>query len=253
MSGAWSGSDRRTITTELVIVFTITLGLSGLRSLLSLVNALLEPRPLAEQQVALNVSRSARSLIDLAFQLVGALQLVAWGALGVYLLLRVGTRLADIGLDNRWRHDLPRGVVLAAVIGIPGLGLYLISHALGASLTVLPSTLTAAWWRLPILVLSAAANAWAEEVLVVGYLLTRLNQRGTRRRTALVISSLLRGTYHLYQGFGAFVGNLVMGLLFGAYWQRTGRLWPLVLAHTLLDTVAFVGYALLRGKLSWLP
>jgi membrane protease YdiL (CAAX protease family) len=67
-----------------------------------------------------------------------------------------------------------------------------------------------------------------------------------------VWSSLLRGAYHLYQGFGAGLGNIAMGLVFGYAWQRTGRLWPLVIAHGLIDTVAFVGYALLTGHLGWL-
>jgi hypothetical protein len=30
-------------------------------------------------------------------------------------------------------------------------------------------------------------------------------------------------------------------------------LWVLVIAHTLLDVVAFVGYTALRGTVSWLP
>jgi len=43
-----------------------------------------------------------------------------------------------------------------------------------------------------------------------------------------------------------------MGLVFGYVWQRTGRLWPLIIAHTLIDAVAFVGYSLLAGRLGWL-
>ncbi|MCW2631798.1 MAG: Abortive infection protein, partial [Pseudonocardia sp.] len=101
--------------------------------------------------------------------------------------------------------------------------------------------------------LSAIGNAWAEEVIVVGYLLTRLRQLGWIENRALLVSALLRGAYHLYQGFGGFLGNFVMGLLFGRVWQRTGRLWTLVGAHSLLDIVAFVGYALLRGHVGWLP
>lgn len=66
------------------------------------------------------------------------------------------------------------------------------------------------------------------------------------------MSALIRGAYHLYQGFGGFLGNLVMGLVFGLVYRRTGRVGPLIVAHTLLDVVAFVGYALLRGHLSWL-
>ena len=33
---------------------------------------------------------------------------------------------------------------------------------------------------------------------------------------------------------------------------RTRRLWPLVLAHTLLDVIAFLGYAALAPHVSWL-
>ncbi len=44
-----------------------------------------------------------------------------------------------------------------------------------------------------------------------------------------------------------------MGLLFGRLFQRTGRVLPLVIAHALIDTVAFVGYVALVGKISWIP
>jgi uncharacterized protein len=43
-----------------------------------------------------------------------------------------------------------------------------------------------------------------------------------------------------------------MGLVFGYAWRRTGRLWPLIIAHGVIDTVAFVGYLLLASHLSWL-
>ncbi len=44
-----------------------------------------------------------------------------------------------------------------------------------------------------------------------------------------------------------------MGLVFGRFWQRTNRLWALVAAHTLIDVVAFLGYAVLAGQVGWLP
>src|SRR4029078_672174 len=80
---------------------TVTLGLSAMRSALSLLNALLQPTPLNQQQVALNAPEAARALVDLAFQLTGALQLAAWGALAAYLLLRNGIALRTVGLDAR--------------------------------------------------------------------------------------------------------------------------------------------------------
>ena len=82
---------------------------------------------------------------------------------------------------------------------------------------------------------------------------TRLRQLGWSENGSLLAQALLRGGYHLYQGLGGFVGNVVMGLVFGRVWQRTNRLWMLVGAHTLIDVVAFAGYALLAGRVGWLP
>jgi len=87
---------------------------------------------------------------------------------------------------------------------------------------------------------------------MVAYLFGRWAQAGWTQWTVIVVSALIRGSYHLYQGFGGFVGNAVMGVIFGWIYTRTKRVMPLVVAHTLLDVVAFVGYALLKDHLSWL-
>ena len=108
------------------------------------------------------------------------------------------------------------------------------------------------WWRIPVLVIKATQNAVVEEVIVGGYLLHRLAQLGWRPWTAVLASALLRGSYHLYQGLGGFLGNVAMGLIFARLYQRWGRTMPMIIAHSLIDTVAFVGYALLRDHVSWL-
>lgn len=245
---------RRLVVTEVLVVLTVTLGLSALRSALSLVDALLKPVPLNEQQVALNAPAAQVGLVDLAVQLTRVLQLVGWGALGAYLLIRAGFALRAVGLDaRRPGRDLLGSMGLAALIGVPGLGLYLVARALGVSVTIAPSTLTQTWWQLPVLVASALANSWAEELAMVAYLLTRLRQLGWSEGSSLLAQALLRGSYHLYQGLGGFLGNVVMGIVFGRVWQRTNRLWMLVGAHALIDVVAFAGYALLAGHVSWLP
>ncbi len=229
----------------------VTFGLSAVTAALQLADSVL--RGLSSQRIPLNPKRSYFDLIDLGLDAAVVAQLVAWGALGLYLLWRTGSAPAGVGLKRiNWRPDVLGGVGLAALIGLPGLGLYLAARALHLNASVVPSGLGNSWWRVPMLVLTAFADGWAEEVIVVGYLLTRLGQLGVGPRAALVWSSLLRAGYHLYQGFGAGLGNFVMGLVFGYAWQRTGRLWPLVIAHGLIDTVAFAGYALLAGHLSWL-
>ena len=245
---------RRLVGTEVLVVLTVTLGLSAVRSALSLLDAVLQPVPLNQQQVALNAPAAQADLVDLALQLVRVLQLVGWGALGAYLLIRAGFTLRAVGLDRRRPgRDALGAAGLAALIGVPGLGLYLLAQALGVSVTIAPSTLTDTWWRLPVLVASAAANSWAEEVVMIAYLLTRLRQLGWSENRSLLAQALLRGSYHLYQGLGGFVGNIAMGLVFGRVWQRTNRLWALIGAHALIDVVAFAGYAALAGKVPWLP
>jgi membrane protease YdiL (CAAX protease family) len=244
-------ADRRSLRLEVLIVLSVTFGLSAATAALQLADSVL--RGLSSQRIPLNPKRSYFDVIDLGLNASVVVQLLAWGALGLYLLWRTGSAPADVGLARfKWRPDLLGGVGLAAIIGLPGLALYLAARALHVNASVIPSGLGDTWWRVPMLVLTAFADGWAEEVIVVGYLLTRSSQLGVGPRAALAWSSLLRGGYHLYQGFGAGLGNLVMGLVFGYAWQRTGRLWPLVIAHGVIDTVAFVGYALLAGHLRWL-
>lgn len=245
----------RSIRVELVIVFLVTLGMSGLFSLVDLIDALLAPAPLASQTVSIVVPQAQASFLDLLKQLLFVLRGLAWGGLGLYLLWRSGVNLRTrLGLDLRkpWA-DLGVGVALAAVIGIPGLLFYLFAVQIGINLTVAPTTLNDVWWRAPVLILAAIENGFLEEVLVVGYLMTRLEQLKVPAVGAIAISAVLRGSYHLYQGFGGFLGNAVMGVVFAYWFRRTRRLWPLVIAHSILDIVVFVGYAALRGNVSWLP
>lgn len=232
-------------------MLAVTFALSAYTALLRLIESVL--LGLAGQVVALNPRRSQFDLIDLGLNLAGVFQLLAWGALGVYLLWRSGFGPDRIGLGlPRWRPDVVGGLGLAALIGVPGLALYQIARILGLNASVEPAELYDTWWRIPVLLLVSFANGWAEEVIVVGFLLTRLRQLRVHPAIAVVVSSVLRGLYHLYQGFGAGLGNVAMGLVFGYVYLRTGRLWPLIIAHALIDAVAFVGYALAAGHLSWL-
>jgi membrane protease YdiL (CAAX protease family) len=243
--------QQRTLRQEVALVLAVTFGLSAVTAVLQLVDSVL--RTLSKQTIPLIPRRSYFDLVDLGLNLASIAQLLAWGALGLYLLSRSGIGPRDIGLSRpRWGADVVGGIGLAALIGLPGLALYALARVIGLSASVVPTTLTDTWWRIPVLILAAFANGWAEEVIVIGYLLTRLRQLGVGGTRALAYSSLLRGAYHLYQGFSGGLGNFAMGVVFGIVWRRSGRLWPLIVAHGLIDTVAFVGYALLAGHLGWL-
>ena len=244
-------THRRGLRIEVGVMLAVSFGVSAATAVLQLIDAVLSG--LSGHRVRLNRNLSRYDLINLGLNLATIAQLVAWGALALYLLWRSGFSPARIGLGQlRWRADVLGGLGLAALIGIPGLLFYLAARWLGMNAEVEPSALHNSWWRIPVLIIAAFANGFAEEVVVVGYLITRLRQLGLSQNRAILASSVLRGLYHLYQGFGAGLGNLVMGLVFGYTWCRTGRLWPLVIAHGLIDTVAFVGYVLLAGHVGWL-
>ena len=249
----------RTVTFEIVIVFLITLGMSGLYSLVSIIETQIKANQahisLPQLEVPVAAPKSTVGIIDLIRQLLGITQGLAWGALGLYLLWRAGVSLSrhlGLNLKRPW-HDLAAGVGLAALIGIPGLGLYLLANHLGFSLTIAASQLNDAWWRIPVSIGIAIQNGFAEEALVIGYLLTRLRQLRVGPWIAIFMAAVLRGSYHLYQGYGGFVGNAIMGIIFGFVFLRWRRLWPLIVAHSLIDTVALIGYVVLHGHASWLP
>lgn len=241
---------RRRLTTEIWIVLGLSLGRSGVYALVNIIARLTEGTPLGDQQTTLNPSRSPRPYLDLTYQLLSIGFALVPVALALYLLSANGrSAVRRIGLDatRPWR-DLGIGVGLAAVIGIPGLGLYAAGRALGITVEVQASALAPYWWTVPVLVLAAIQNALLEEVIAVGYLCERLRDLRWRTPAIIAASALLRGSYHLYQGFGPFIGNTVMGVVFAwFYHSRWGRrrVMPLVVAHTILDIVAFVGYALI--------
>ncbi|WP_188508733.1 CPBP family intramembrane glutamic endopeptidase [Conyzicola nivalis] len=199
---------------------------------------------LADQTATLNTSLSERPAFDLIYQVLAVVFDLVPVALVVFLLWQSGRpHLGRLGIDStRVRRDGLAGLGLAAAIGIPGIAVYLGGRALGISVDVVPTALDAYWWTVPVLLLSALRAALTEEVIVVGYLYARLGDLGWGRWKIIIGTALLRGSYHLYQGFGAFIGNFAMGIAFGWLYTRYGRLLPLVVAHFLLDAAVFVGY-----------
>jgi uncharacterized protein len=255
-ASAPSAPARSAVRNEVLLVLGVSIGASAIWATLRIVERLTREEALARQTAALNVSRTPdRPWLDLIWQLTGITLAVVPVLLALYLLNRHpghGARL--IGLDlRRPRFDLGSGLVLTLVIGIPGLLLYLVAYEVGLNVRIAPANLAAVWWAVPVLVLAAAQNALLEEVVGVGYLLTRLRELGWSAAAAVGAHALLRGSYHLYQGIGGFIGNAIMGVIFALFFLRCKRVMPLVVAHTLLDVGAFVGYTLFRDQLSWLP
>jgi membrane protease YdiL (CAAX protease family) len=231
--------DRRVLGEEVLIVLSLSLLAAAVDALLSLVRAPVNP------SVAVSLFRD----VELAAQVADIVFDFAPVALVVHLARRsreglgpFGLSTATLGQDARW------GVAGGAGVAAVGLGLYLGAIALEVNRFVVPVPPLGHWWTIPILVLGASQNAVLEEVVVVGYLIRRLEQMGWSGGAAVAASATLRGAYHLYQGWGGFVSNLALGIAFGYAFLRWRRTWPLVIAHALVDVLAGVGYILARGR-----
>lgn len=244
----------------------MSLGESAAYSVLRIIERMTRPEPLARQTTTMNSSATPdRPWLDLAYQLANVGFPLVPVVLALYLLAvvqgppvwagddRVRSPGARIGFDlTRPGQDFGRGLAVAAAIGIPGLALYLLAREVGLNTTVRPANLAENWWTVPVYLLAAAMNGILEEVLMLGYVFLRLRQLDWSWGAIVLTSALVRSSYHLYQGFGGFAGNFFMGLVFGLLFLRWRRVGPLVVAHTLLDIAAFVGYAALAGRVDWL-
>lgn len=227
---------------ELALIYGLTLGASAIYSTLSLLRKLLSEAGVAGSKVTLNQSLSPLPWLDLAYQVVGLVLALVPVGLAIYLVsLNPGNPWVQLGLSRRrWLPDFGLGNTFAAAIGIPGIGLYLVGRQLGLAAQVDPSGLFAHWWTIPVLVLAAIKASIVEEVIAVAFSRLRMAALGWKPWMFILASALLRASYHSYQGYIGFVGNFVMGLAFAWFFQRTGRLLPLLVAHAAMDIAVFV-------------
>jgi len=156
--------------------------------------------------------------------------------LAIYSILRVrGWDFSRLGLRFTW------GAALS------GLGLFLaymlLYYVLALTVvTALRITLPAFSFvnraPLPLLLVYLVLNSPFEEVTVAGYVINALEKQGPA--LAITASTLLRFSYHLYQGPIATLSVLPLGLLFGIVYWRSRSLWPLMVAHTVVNILSMV-------------
>jgi uncharacterized protein len=79
-------------------------------------------------------------------------------------------------------------------------------------------------------------NGLFEELFVAGYIITSLTEK-RGMWVAINTSVVVRLLYHLYQGPIGIMTAVPMGLLYGYVYSRTRQLWPLVVAHMLMDLI----------------
>lgn len=237
--------SRRRLVAEVLIVLGLSLGMSALYSIVTLVNRATYETPIAQQTATIVPSRDSRPIFDLLYQLLGIASDLMPVLLVCFLLWSAtAPHLGRLGIDAKHPvRDTLLGLGLALPIGIAGLGVFLAGRALGIGVGITASNLTEQWWTIPVLLLVAARAALQEEIIMIGYLFARLGDLGVGRWGTILISATIRGTYHLYQGYGAFFANFAMGVVFGWLYTRgtERRVIPFLVTHFAIDAVVFVG------------
>jgi uncharacterized protein len=87
-------------------------------------------------------------------------------------------------------------------------------------------------------ILVSLLNPLFEETFVVGYLFDKLQGKGLL--VFIIISTLIRTSYHLYQGWVGVVSITPMGLIFAFTYYKYKNLMPLYLSHALMDLTGLV-------------
>ena len=228
------------------MVVMLSLGASAIWSVISFLRKLQAAGGLAASTTTINRPLAETPWLDLISQLASIGLGLVPVALAIYLL-----SLDSIGIGLRPKlRDLLQVLVVAAVVGIPGIGLYFWALELGLTSQVVPSALNENWWTIPILLLAALKAGLLEEVVAVAFFTEKVRKFRPEISALVLIfaSALFRASYHLYQGYSAFIGNFVMGLIFAYWYHRSKRVAPLVMAHFLMDAVVFIGYPLVFGS-----
>ncbi len=125
------------------------------------------------------------------------------------------------------------------VLGVAIAGAILLGWCvLGSVVGEVPSNVTASM----VLVLALSIiNPLFEELIVLGYVVQSMRQR-FGLTTAINVSVAIRLLYHLYQGPLAVIPIALFGVLVTIVYVRLGRLWPVVVAHAVLDFAGLSGF-----------
>jgi len=198
-------------------------------------------------------------------ELLGAAAILAAGSVGILpfsatpflvvfgvVALRLrGEAARAVGLTLRadWGRTLLLGI--GAGTGYQAFSLYVAEPALARLTGRLPdvsffgSLAGNVHFLLGSLALAWTLAALGEEFVYRGYLLTRIARvLGDTPRAwtgALIVTSILFGLGHGYQGASGMIAAGLGGFVFGLLYLATGRnLWVAVVAHGTMDTVGFL-------------
>jgi hypothetical protein len=170
-------------------------------------------------------------------------------------LHRTGTSWRDLGFLRPMPFGRLLGLALAATASVILVTSFVVTpllRALGAP-PVDPTLLVdaiegnTAVYLMFLIPVTWGSAAFGEELLARGFLLQRFELLTRSTAGAVFLQALLFALGHGYQGITGVLSLFVVGLILGYFYLRAGRnLWPVIVAHGLIDTISitlvYLGY-----------
>jgi membrane protease YdiL (CAAX protease family) len=166
------------------------------------------------------------------------------------LLARAGQHWRDIGLRALQGKDLGHGLLLfAASMGANALvmfSLYLAAPGYAREhIHELQAVASSVADGLPVTAIAATMFFVGvyEELTARGFLLTRCLAALDGVWAPVLLSSLLFGLGHLYQGWIGVVQTAVFGVILAIFTVHWRNVWPAIFAHAMVNTVSIAALA----------
>jgi membrane protease YdiL (CAAX protease family)/transcription elongation factor Elf1 len=159
-----------------------------------------------------------------------------------------GWKLAELGLVRfRWR-DI--GIGIGIFVGVLILFAFAAIFSFGNSnnqqygFSEDGSGLENPWRFFAWMTVALILNSFAEELAMRGYLIPWLREQFKSKILAVIVSAAFFASYHIYQGLFEMSLIFLIGLAFGWYFVNSNRIWPVILAHTLINLSSYIQVAI---------
>jgi len=160
-------------------------------------------------------------------------------ALVWYLLLRKKS-LRAMGVTFLKKSDFVIVFLAFSALTLIGVTISLVSAQFGAAAVLHPylSPRTAPGWA--VLAVSCLGSAYLEESFFRFYLLSKKEEMGLGPHRAVLVSTLLFSTCHIYEGPWGFLNSTLSGIVLAYFFLRSRSLHGVSVAHALYNILAYV-------------
>jgi membrane protease YdiL (CAAX protease family) len=156
-----------------------------------------------------------------------------------YLLLKAKS-LKEWGITFAWKKD-----IIPAVLSLPALVLIGLTISRAAALfeeipsgpRLLPPQTAISWG---ILVFSQLSTAYLEESFFRFYLLSKQKEMGIGPHRAILVSTLLFASCHIYEGPWGILNAVLSGIVLAFIFLRYRSLHGIALAHALYNILVYI-------------